>query len=364
MPVYEVSEGKLAPATLTRFDVEGLRERQDMQRMLRDQIAVLGEALFVLSDEYGGWIDSNRRIDLLCVDLEANIVVVELKRDDAGHMELQAIRYAAMIARMTFAEAVEAHTQYLRRCGQSGEDAEAKLLAFLSWQEAEQEEFGSSVRIILASAAFGKELTTTVLWLREQGLDISCVRLSPYKLADGRLLLDVQPIIPLPEATQFQTQIGLKRQAEQKAKVERHEVRYEFWQGLLAVAAERTTLHAGRSPSKDNWISAPAGVPGFNFSYTIRQRDSQVHLWIEDNQSFFLSMEGERAAIEDEFGGDLVWKRDERQRGTLIGAVVEGGYRSNREDWPKVQQALVEAMVRLERVMRPRLSQLRAEGRK
>jgi hypothetical protein len=359
MPVYEVNEGKLTAANPTRFNIEGLRERQDIQRMLRDQIAVLGEDLLVLSDEYGGWIDSNRRIDLLCLDAEANLVVVELKRDDAGHMELQAIRYAAMIARMTFAEAVDAHTQYLRRCGQSGQDAEAKLLTYLNWQEAEQEEFGGSVRIILASAAFSKELTTTVLWLREQGLDISCVRLSPYKLGDGRLLLNVQPIIPLPEATQFQTQIGLKRQAEQKAKVERHEVRYEFWQGLLALAAEKTPLHAGRSPSKGNWISASAGLAGFTFVYTIRQRDSQVHLWIDDNQAFFLKLEADRALIEGDFGGDLIWKREEGQRGTLIGALVEGGYRSDREAWPKVQQPLVDAMLRLERLLKPRLNQLK-----
>jgi hypothetical protein len=359
MPVYEVQDGKLTAASPTQFVVEGLRERQDIQRMLRDQIATLGEDLFVLSDEYGAWIDSNRRIDLLCVDPEANLVVVELKRDDAGHMELQAIRYAAMVARMTFAEAVDAHTQYLRRCGQSGDDAEARLLAFLNWQEAEQEEFGDSVRIILASANFGKELTTTVLWLREQGLDISCVRLSPYKLADGRLLLDVQPIIPLPEATQFQTQIGLKRQAEQKAKVERHEIRYEFWQGLLALAAQKSPLHAGRSPPKDNWISASAGVRGFGYNYTIRQTDSQVHLWIEKDEIAFQKLEADRQAIETAFGGHLIWKREEGQRGMLVGAVITGGYRSDREDWPSVQQALVDAMLRLEQVLKPRLAQLR-----
>jgi hypothetical protein len=153
--------------------------------------------------------------------------------------------------------------------------------------------------------------------------------------------------------------IALGREAEQKAKVERHEVRYEFWQGLLALAAEKTPLHAGRSPSKDNWISASAGVAGFTFVYTIRQRDSQVHLWIDDNQAFFLKLETDRALIEGEFGGDLIWKREEGQRGTLIGALVEGGYRSDREDWPKVQQALVDAMLRLERLLKPRLNQLK-----
>lgn len=52
--------------------------------------------------------DSNRRIDLLCLDKQASLVVVELKRtDDGGHMELQAIRYAAMISPMTFSEMIE-----------------------------------------------------------------------------------------------------------------------------------------------------------------------------------------------------------------------------------------------------------------
>jgi hypothetical protein len=360
MPVYELENGTLTAAIPTRFDTEKLRERQDIQRMLREQISILGEDLFVLSDEYGGWIDSHRRIDLLCIDPEANLVVIELKRDDAGHMELQAIRYAAMIARMTFAEAVDAHAQYLRRCGQDADTAEAALLSFLKWGEANQGEFGDSVRIILASANFSKELTTAVLWLREQGLDVSCIRLSPYKLSDGRILLDVQPIIPLPEATQFQTQIGLKRQAEQKAKAQRHEIRYEFWQQLLQLAATRTPLHAGRNPTKDNWIAAPTGIRGFGLNYNIRQHDSQVYLWIEDNEAAFHALEADKSAIELEFGRPLIWKRADTQKGTLIGALVEGGYRSDREDWPRVQRDLVEAMMRMEKALKSRLTKFGA----
>jgi hypothetical protein len=238
------------PANQTLFQIEGLKERQDIQRMLREQIAVLGDDLLVLAEEYGGWVDSNRRIDLLCLDSEANLVVVELKRDDAGHMELQALRYAAMVARMTFAEAVAAHAEFRRHNGVDGDGAEAAILAFLRWEEATEESFAQSVRIVLASADFGKELTTAVLWLRDQGIDITCIRLSPCKLSDGRLLLDVQQIIPLPEAAAFQTQIGLKRQAERMDRIERHDLRYRFWELLLDRAKTRTSLHAISRPAK------------------------------------------------------------------------------------------------------------------
>ena len=41
-------------------------------------------------------MSGRRRIDLLGNDRDTNLVIIELKRnDDSGHMELQAIRYAA-----------------------------------------------------------------------------------------------------------------------------------------------------------------------------------------------------------------------------------------------------------------------------
>ena len=64
-------------------------------------------------------------------------------------------------------------------------------------------------RIILASAGFSKELTTTVLWLRDSGIDISCVKLKLYRNGDG-LILDTSQIIPLPEATEYLVKVREK----------------------------------------------------------------------------------------------------------------------------------------------------------
>ncbi len=72
----------------------------------------------MLSEEFGNFEDSRRRIDLLAMDRFANLVVIELKRDvDGGHMEFQALRYSAMVSTMTFQEAVDTYSRSLSQNG-------------------------------------------------------------------------------------------------------------------------------------------------------------------------------------------------------------------------------------------------------
>jgi len=86
-------------------------------------------------------------------------------------MDLQAIRYAAMVSAMSFSKAVEVFARYLERNGRI-EDAASTILQFLNWDVANEETFGQDVGIVLVSAEFSKEITTSVLWLNERDLDI------------------------------------------------------------------------------------------------------------------------------------------------------------------------------------------------
>ena len=114
MGLYELGPDSLVPLGQTTLASENVRERRDLQRLLRDQIDILDPDLLVISEEFALWEDSRRRIDLLAVDREANLVVIELKRDESGgHMDLQALRYAAMVSAMTWTKAVEAFGTYL-----------------------------------------------------------------------------------------------------------------------------------------------------------------------------------------------------------------------------------------------------------
>jgi hypothetical protein len=56
-----------------------------------------------------------------------------------------------------------------------------------------------------------------VLWLnRFEGMDIRCVRLVPYEI-DGKVLLDIQQVLPLPEAADYQVRLRRKDAARERA---------------------------------------------------------------------------------------------------------------------------------------------------
>ena len=213
MGLFDFSTGSLVALPTTRFAVEGVLERTHLQRALREHIAVLGDDLLVVSEEFGDFDGARRRIDLLCVDSQARLVVVELKRtEDGGHMELQALRYAAMVSTMTLDRLVEVYEKHLAAVEpEASDEARARLLDWFDEGEEAVLNPNREVRIVLVSADFDREITTTVLWLNDVfAMDIRCVRLTPYRVGD-KLLLDVQPLIPLPEAEELTIQ--LRRQS-------------------------------------------------------------------------------------------------------------------------------------------------------
>ncbi len=217
MPIYRYTNDAIQPIASATFSDLGITERADLQRLLRDQIEIIAPDTLVIAEEFGDWEDSRRRIDLLAIDRDANLVVIELKRtEDGGHMELQALRYAAMVSTLTFGQAVEVFGDYLRNRNDD-RPPEQTILEFLGWDEVQEEDFATDVRIVLASAEFSREVTTAVLWLNDRNLDIRCVRIKPYGNPENTLL-DVQQIVPLPEAEDYQVRVRERHQRERASR--------------------------------------------------------------------------------------------------------------------------------------------------
>ncbi|MBN8750910.1 MAG: hypothetical protein J0I65_25930 [Variovorax sp.] len=319
MALFELTGTGLAQVEQSTFTELRLLERANIQRAIRAHINAItpGVKTMVLAEEFGEWVDANRRIDLLCLDDERRLVVVELKRDNSAHMELQALRYAAMVSALRFDQAVEAHRKYLRAQG-SDADAEQAIRAFLD-EEDQPIALADSIRIVLAASDFSSELTTAVLWLNKQGLDIRCVQMRPHTL-DGRVLLDIQQVIPLPAAAQYQVALREKTQEQAVARSQaRDTTRYDLSVGdatqanlpkkrlIYEVVAE--AIRRGVDPEriaaavpwrKDSmFVSAAGQLKSDALKLALGNRPLDRH-YAEDGDLFYV--DGKTYAISDQWG--------------------------------------------------------------
>ena len=149
---------------------------------------------------------------------------------------------------------------------------------------------------------------------------------------------------------------------EKKEVVERHSLRQQFWTQLLDRSRERTPLHANISAGIGGALSTTV-KRGLSLKYAIRQRDSEVGLYIDrgrnnpnENYEIFQALEDVKGEIEEAFGEPLDWKLlDNKRACRIVKPLSQGGYRNEVEDWEEIQDAMIDAMVRLNKALEPHI---------
>ena len=63
--------------------------------------------------------------------------------------------------------------------------------------------------------------------------------------------------------------------------------------------------------------------------------------------------------VEDVFGEPLDWQRLDERRACRIRYLIPGGGFRDRDRWPETQEAMIEAMVRLEKALKPQIRRLK-----
>lgn len=354
MALFELSRDHLVRIPETRFDA-GLLKSKDLQRLVRENIAVISGDLKVLAEEYGGWASGGRHADLLCIDREANLVVINIQRiAEASDIELHALRYAAMASVMTFDEAVEAAVRDRSVEGASREEIRTELLDFLDWNTSEGSEFAANVRIVLASPDFSKELTASVIWLNAHGLDIRCVRLRPHKLVDGRLLLGVEQIVPLPEAGTYEASSKKISQIAKLRISDQHQRRQRFLRALWQTGTKLTKLHENQRATMQYSSIVLHLHQGISLLYVVRQADSRVELQMDLNEwsePVFHHLQTLQSEFEAAYGRRLQWRENGERKRLRVQETIEGGYLTAEESWPSIQEKLVDAMLHLNKTL-------------
>jgi len=193
----DIQNKNLIKLEKTTFFNEKLRERYDIQEWVEKKPEIIEENLLIIGKEVP--LPSDIRIDLLAIDKASNLVIIELKRGDSGrNVDWQAIKYASYCSNFTPTEIFRLYAEYL---GTTEDEAETIIEKFIDTDDFE--ELNKSQRIILISKEFHSDVISAVLWLRDFGIEVSCVRFTPYIDETGNLFIAPTKIIPLPEAEDY-----------------------------------------------------------------------------------------------------------------------------------------------------------------
>ena len=202
-----VNTDKATPVDRVDLSELNLREREHLQEWILANPAVLGPDVEIITSEYDRWQTSGGapvldRLDILAIDPDGRIVVAELKRGVAPHtVHMQAINYAAMVSRLAPEDIAELYAATHRRAGEDKDTASA--LTILTTERLLTVESIRRPRIVLVASDFPASVTSAVVWLNEQSVDISLIRYRPYRLADGQLVVSFTRLYPVPDVEEF-----------------------------------------------------------------------------------------------------------------------------------------------------------------
>ena len=283
MYILDKETNQLISAAPTTFKEQKLKERQHLQEWIAKNPEVLGEELLVIQKEFDGFCDTHERLDLLALDKEGKLVIIENKLDDSGRdVTWQAIKYASYCSSLTQNEIIAIFANYLNKT----EDAALEsMLSFFNKEDIDDLELNpeNSQRIIFVAANFRKEVTSSVLWLRNFGIDVCCIKVSPF-MYNGKVMLEFDQIIPIKEAEEYTIKIAEKKKVEtQKAENKKRSEngRLEFWQNFIEYNKQKNGPYASSTAAFDSWMSkGGVGIGGTSVNICISKAACRSDIYI------------------------------------------------------------------------------------
>jgi len=153
---------------------------------------------------------------------------------------------------------------------------------------------------------------------------------------------------------------------EKKELAERHHLRKDFWTELLDRARQKTQLHSNVSPCIYSWIGAGAGKSGISYNYSITYDGAAVEIYLDRGKEFptlnkvrFDELYQYKDKIEPSFGTKLSWERLDAKRASRIAYRIKDMGLKNKENWPILQNKMIDAMVLMEKSFKPYIEKLK-----
>lgn len=138
-----------------------------------------------------------------------------------------------------------------------------------------------------------------------------------------------------------------------------------FWQGLLAIMAERKLFKKLPKPRRYGWLLFPVGRSGIRLTVFRNPRKSYIGVGIRlrgpKSVARFHVLHDEKAAIETELGHGLIWGERPLGQSSLILLRKEGINLDDQTKWPELYQWVAEKLALMSKVFQARIKNLVAK---
>lgn len=324
------------------FSELDFREREHLQEWIAKNPEVLGEDLLIMQKEFDGFSDTNERLDLLALDKEGNLVIIENKLDDTGrNVVWQALKYASYCSTLSTSQIIKIYQKYLDKQA-TDEEARAAIIEFLEIEDEESLVLNrNDQRIIFVANHYRKEVTSTVLWLLDHDVLIQCFRATPYSLGE-ELFLQIEQIIPVPEASEFIIDIKEKEKEDkgksQKAKETEADL-LEFWKSVKAEFVEQNISFFNNITPKGLYYMHFNKGRG-RFALVIGRTGPRVEIYFHNDvgKYNFDAMMAYANAINPLFDGRLEWQRLDNKKASRIKLESTAEEKRQMGDWHNKEQ--------------------------
>ena len=341
-----------------KFKEANFDERRNLQEWIANEPNIFNEELLIIQKEFDGFDGTQERLDLLAIDKDGNLVLIENKLDDTGRdVTWQALKYASYCSTLLNDQIKDIFQKYLG----TKSVAEEQIAIFLNKDSFDQVDLNNDQRIILVAGSYRKEVTSTVLWLRNKfKINIKCFEVGLSEL-NGQYILDVEQIIPAKkEVDDYMISISDKNKEEINVKA-RTAKNLEFWTKFSVESKKFTNLFDSISPSKDSWIAKGIGN-SIQICLVVSKTIARTELYLNktkvDNKKIFDLLELQKSVIENSLGVELTWDRIDKRNASKISYSLTNVNIENKDDWERMISFFIDTSMKFEKVFRPMLDKI------
>ncbi len=152
--------------------------------------------------------------------------------------------------------------------------------------------------------------------------------------------------------------------AEKKKSAHRHVLHRAFWEQFIAKINKKSSICQNINPAKSSWLTVALGISGMQMFLVTTNQHARSEIYIDSgnkdkNKKIYDMLFAKKDQIESDFRGELVWRRLKNNQASKVECWLKGVNVSNKEDWGKITDFLIDRSIRMEHAFKKHIPEIR-----